>query len=76
MSSFVGSPVWGAIITIVGTVVLSLFGLMARLIGKVNRLGDRVEDIATDVREMKEDKDTVRWSELARRRKAGRRSGF
>ena len=73
VSSFVGSPVWGAVITVVGTIALSIFALIARLIGKVNRVSDKMDGIASDIEEIKNDKDTVRWSELARRRGRGKR---
>lgn len=53
-----------------------LIAMMARLIVKVNHLGDKIDGIATDVQEIREDKDTVRWSDLARRKRRGRRDGF
>jgi len=69
MSSFVGSPVWGAVITIVGTMALGIITMMARLISKVNTIDSKVNAIAEDVTEIKADQDVVRWSEIARRRR-------
>lgn len=76
MSGFVSSPVWGAIIAIAGTVTIAIVGMFARLISKVNAISSKMDSIAEDVTEIKEDKDVMRWSDLGRRKIRRRRSDF
>lgn len=73
MSAIIDSPVWGAAVTVGGAAVTGLITMIARLITKVNNLDGKIDGIAADVLEIKQDGDTVRWSELAKRKQRGRR---
>lgn len=73
MSAFLASPVWGAVITVAGTAVIAIFGLIWRLTTKVDHLSDVVTELGKDIADMKSDANIVRWSDLrltrARRRR-------
>lgn len=73
MSSFMNSPGWSAIIGVAGTAVTGLVVMLARVLGKVSRIEDKMEEIAQDVSDIKSDTNIVRWSELARHGQRGRR---
>lgn len=69
MSSFVSSPVWGAVISVAGAALVGLIAMISRVLGKVNRIEERMGEIAQDVTEIKNDRNIVRWSDLAQRRR-------
>lgn len=66
MSAFIDSPVWGAVISVVGTALSGIVVLIARLMSKVNKIEGAIEEIAKDIGELKDDKDIMRWSEVGR----------
>lgn len=76
MSSFIGSPVWGAILTVGGTALLAVFGLIWRLSSKVDRLGDKLEELGKDILDQRNDRNIIRWSDLQRSRLRRRRNDF
>lgn len=64
MAAFIASPVWGAIITVFGAAVVALVGFIWRLLVKVDQIGSKVDAVAADVVEIKEDKNIMRWSDI------------
>lgn len=76
MSAFFSSPVWGAIISVAGAALVGLIAMISRMLGKVNRIEEKMTEIAQDVTDMKNDKNIVRWSDLAHTRRGGRRRVF
>lgn len=73
MSGFLNSPGWSAIIGVVGSATTGLIVMLARVLGKVSRIEDKMGEIAQDVSDIKSDTNIVRWSELARHGQRGRR---
>jgi outer membrane murein-binding lipoprotein Lpp len=73
MSALIDSPVFGVITASAVTVATGVVGMIARLISKVNQLSSKLDELARDFQEARDDKDVVRWSTLAstriRRRK-------
>jgi len=64
MSAFLASPVWAAIITVAGTAILAIFGLIWRVLSRVDRLSSVVEELGKDISEMRSDQNLVRWSDI------------
>lgn len=69
MSSFASSPVWGAIISVAGAALVGLIAMISRVLGKVNRIEERIGEVAQDVTDLKNDRNIVRWSDIAQRRR-------
>ena len=76
MTSFIDSPVWGAVVTVGGTGLLGLIGMMARLIRKVNKMDTKLDTLNRGLRDMRNDKDIVRWSDVRAKRKRGKKDVF
>lgn len=76
MSSFISSPVWGAIISVVGAATVGLVAMLSRVLGKVSRIEEKLGEVASDVNEIKADRNIVRWSDVARDRRRRKRYGF
>lgn len=72
VTSFINSPVWASVVSIAGAVLISLVGVMTRILGKVNSMDDKLKEIANDVNEIRNDKNIVRWSDIAWTRRLGR----
>lgn len=66
MSQFVSSPVWGAVITVMGAVMTGIVTLVVRILGKLSSIEDQVKAVAQDVAEIRSDSNIVRWSDVAR----------
>lgn len=64
MSDFWQSPVFAAIVTVVGGALLSLITMVAKLNTKQNELTTMVANIAQDVTDIKNDKNIMRWSDI------------
>lgn len=64
MSTFIESPVWGAIITVAGSAALAVLGMMWRLMVKVDRLSDAIADVRSDIAEIKTDANVMRYSDM------------
>lgn len=65
MSAFLDSPVWASVVAIGGGAVSGLIVMVARVMIKVGQLTDDVSAIREDIQEIKDDKNTVRWSDIA-----------
>jgi len=76
MDTFINSPVWGAIITVSGTALVGVSTLIIRLMAKMNQISDKVDTIAEDVAEIKNDDNIVRWSDLNRSDRRRRKNGL
>lgn len=76
MSAFLASPVWGAILTIGGTAILAVFGLIWRLSSKVDRIADKVDELGKDIVDLRQDSNLIRWSDLRAPRLKRRRREF
>jgi hypothetical protein len=74
MSSFISSPVWGAVIAIVGAALTGVVSLMFRMLSQISKISDKVDAVAEDVTELKNDDDIVRWSDLGRSKLRRRKS--
>lgn len=74
MSTLVNSPFWGAMAGVASSSFASTVVMIFRVLGKVSRIEDKMNDIAQDVTDIKTDTNIVRWSDVARqsRRKGGR----
>jgi hypothetical protein len=76
LSSFISSPVWGAIISVAGAALVGLVAMLSRVLGKVSRIEEKMGELASDVSDIKQDRNIMRWSDIARDRRRHRRHGF
>jgi hypothetical protein len=76
VASLIDSPAFGVLIASAVTVTSGLGGMTYRLISKVNSLSAKLDDMAEDFKNAKDDKDIVRWSTLAGARIRRRRRGW
>ena len=76
MAAFLASPVWGAIIGILGSMLMAIFAMVWRMSTKLSGLSDDVGDLKTDIAEIKKDPNVMRWSDMHMGAWRRRRRGF
>lgn len=76
MSAFFSSPVWGAIISVTGAALVGLIAMISRMLGKISKVEEKMGEIAQDVTDIKNDRNIVRWSDIAHTRARRRRGIF
>jgi hypothetical protein len=76
VSDFLASPVWGAVIALLGSLLTAIFALVWRVSSKVSSLTDDIGDLKADMKELKDDPNVIRWSDMGWNIIRRRRRGF
>lgn len=72
--SFAQSPVGAVLIPLVAGAILAIAGALIKMMLDIASLKQNVSEISRDIIDIKNDKDTMRWSEYRRRSRRKRES--